>query len=577
MRGIIDAFGNPLVEQITMVMPTQIGKTEGMLNMMGYAIDQDPGPALYVTAREPDAKSISTDRVQPMIRLTPALIRHTTGNPDHITDLKIRLDSMIVYFAGSNSPAALASKPIRYLFLDETNKYPPFSGEESDPIKLATERTRTFWNRKIVAASTPTVADGYINREYERSDQRLYYVPCPFCGGYQVLGLDQIKVPESERDPKRIKDHKIAWYECFYCKKKIVDMQKQGMLLRGVWLPANVKVDRRGSIPDDSNNQQSSHVGFHLNAIYSPWLTFSEVIAEFFSCKDRPELLMNFVNSWLAQVWQIRGYETKPEHLKKLCQDYKKAQVPDGAIILTAGVDVQKNFFVCTIRAWGAYPRSWLVTEEVVNTWDDVKKLIIDNRYVSVRDDLPPFAVSLSCIDTGYRTAEAYDFCRTYRNCTRAIKGKDTLGGIPFRTSIIDKKPTGETIPGGLALFLINTTYFKDKISSWVRPVDDTLRFFIYNGVSENYLRWFCGEHKVPVKDKKRRTINEVWRKVSSHAQCHSWDAEVYAAAAAEMLYVYNLRDEDQPKPAVSREQREEAGRTNTWLQKRTGWLSGRT
>jgi len=195
LRGIMDAFTNPLIEKITLEMSTQIGKTEAMLNMLGYAIDQDPGPTLFVYPREPDAKTASVTRIKPMIELSPDLNSHRTQDSDDLTKLQMRLDRMYVYFAGANSPAALSQKPVRYLFLDETDKYPKFSGEEADPIKLATERTRTFWNRKIINCSTPTTSSGYIHREYERSDQRRYYVPCPYCGGYQVLVKDQIKVP----------------------------------------------------------------------------------------------------------------------------------------------------------------------------------------------------------------------------------------------------------------------------------------------------------------------------------------------------------------------------------------------
>lgn len=176
LRGVMDAFTNPLVERITLMFSTQVGKTESFYNMLGYAIDQDPGPALIVMPREPDCKTVSKRRIIPMLRLSPALQKHISNIGDDTAQMEIALNRMIIYFAGANSPAALSGKPVRYLFLDETGKYPKFSGEEADPVKLATERTRTFWNRKIVDCSTPTIADCYVNREYEKSDRRKYYV-----------------------------------------------------------------------------------------------------------------------------------------------------------------------------------------------------------------------------------------------------------------------------------------------------------------------------------------------------------------------------------------------------------------
>ena len=109
LKGIMDAFTDPYCEEITVMAASQVGKTEGMLNMLGYLIDQDPGPTLMVLLRESDAKSISYNRILPMIEGSEALKRHLPSLSDDITKLEYHLDRMILYFAGSNSPADLAS------------------------------------------------------------------------------------------------------------------------------------------------------------------------------------------------------------------------------------------------------------------------------------------------------------------------------------------------------------------------------------------------------------------------------------------------------------------------------------
>ncbi|MCX5713039.1 MAG: phage terminase large subunit family protein, partial [Candidatus Omnitrophica bacterium] len=480
LRGIMDAFVNPLVEKITVMASTQVGKTECMLNMLGYAIDQDPGPTLLVAPREPDAKTFSATRVKPMILLSAALKEHRTSESDDLTKMQMKLDRMYAYFACANSPAGLSGKPVRYLFRDETDKYPKFSGEEADPLELSSERTRTFWNRKIIDCSTPTTESGYINREYDRSDKRRYYVPCPYCRGYQVLYKNQIKVPETERDPERIKQLRIAWYECIYCKGRIVDTMKQQMLLDGVWLPECVHLEPGGKLPEKLDIPQVSHVGFHINAIYSPWLTFSEIIAKWFAVQDRVELLMNFINSWLAEIWQEKVEETKPDQLRKLCRPYKKGTVPDGGIVLTAGIDVQKIAFGIVIRAWGPHPHSWLIREEVATSWEEVEEIIFGTTYNSEALGIKPFGVRLAAIDTGYRTSEAYDFVRKYRQFARAIKGKDQLTGVPYKVTKLEKYPNGVPIPGGLMLWLLDTTFFKDKISYLVQPEKQGCKWNLY-------------------------------------------------------------------------------------------------
>ncbi|MDD4980687.1 MAG: phage terminase large subunit family protein [Candidatus Omnitrophica bacterium] len=574
LRGIMDSFNNPLVEKITIMSCTQVGKTESWLNMLAYIIDQDPAPALVVMPREPDAKYISKSRIRPMIEVSPELSKHLTNDSDDITKLEMRLNRMFIYFAGANSPAALSGKPVRYVFRDEVDKYPKFSGEEADPIKLSNERTHTFWNRKSIDCSTPTTKNGYIYREYEHSDKRSYYVPCPYCGGYQVLEFEHhVKFPKEERDPERIRQERLAWYECEYCQGKITDLMKQDMLLKGKWIPAAVKLDVKDQLPDKLDFPQVSHVGFHLNALYSPWLTFSDVTAEFIDSHDRPELLMNFINSWLAQVWEEKAIETKPEKLKILCGDYARGTVPDGAIVLFGGVDMQKDYFIVIIRAWGAYPQSWLILEEKVNDWNEVENILFKTQYPSVIPGIEPFSVRLTCFDTGYRTGEVYNFCRQYPTLTRAIKGKDQITGVPYKMATIDKYPDGKHIKGGLKLWFLDTNYFKDKISFFVHTEHASPTWHLHKEPSEEYFRWFCGEHKIIKRDRKTGRTYEVWEPVSSHAQAHYWDAEVYAMAAAEMMRVFTLKEEDRPKPQTEIINHDPGKKPESWIGKKPNWI----
>ncbi len=47
-REIMDSFTQPGVWQIVIMASAQVGKSEIELNMMGCAIDNDPGPMLYI-------------------------------------------------------------------------------------------------------------------------------------------------------------------------------------------------------------------------------------------------------------------------------------------------------------------------------------------------------------------------------------------------------------------------------------------------------------------------------------------------------------------------------------------------
>jgi len=557
LKGIMDAFTDPYVDEITVMAASQVGKTEAMYNMLGFIIDQDPGPTLMVSPRADDARSVSYNRIKPMIDASPVLNRYLPANMDDITKLEYHFDRMILYFAGSNSPADLASRPIRYLFLDEVDKYPKFSGREADPIKLASERQKTFWNKKTVKVSTPTTREGYIFREYDKSDQRRFYVPCPHCGKHQVFGFGQIKWRKEESSPERIKNNRLAWYECIDCKKRIDDVHKQKMMLAGEWRPEK----------DEPNRNR----GFWVSSLYSPWLTWSDIASEFLKSKDYVELLMNFVNSWLAEVWEEKIEETTVDKVRNLARDYDQGVVPDDVLVLTAGVDVQKDHFYYVIRGWGYYEESWLIRAERVEYWQDIEDCLFKTEYRRV-SSAETLGVYMTCVDSGFRTDEVYRFCRSWQDKTKAVKGLEEItGGRFYRANKIDiNSRTGAVIPGGLVLWNLNVTQYKDKINRLVTS-QNPCKWHIFKNPADDYLAQFTSEHKVLIRNRTTGKAKEVWQKKKEAAANHYLDAEVYALAAADIIRALNMRREDTPR--VHQPAGEEHGR-GSWLRKTKGsWI----
>ncbi len=558
LKGIMDAFTDPYVDEITVMAASQVGKTESMYNMLGFIIDQDPGPTLMVLPRENDAKSVSYNRVLPMINSSPVLQARMPKATDDITKLEYHLDSMILYFAGSQSPADLASRPIRYLFLDEIDKYPKFSGREADPIKLASERQKTFWNRKLVKVSTPTTREGYIFREYEKSDQRRFYVPCPYCGKMQVFVFGQIKWPKEESSAEKIKNERLAWYECVQCSGRISDVHKQKMMLTGEWIPEKKEPNRNR--------------GFWVSSLYSPWLTWSDIACEFLKSKDYIELLMNFVNSWLAEVWEEKIEETTVDKIRNLARDYDKGTVPDDVLVLTAGVDVQKDHFYYVIRGWGNYEESWLIRAERVEYWEDVVEALFKTEYRRMRSE-EQLGVYMTCVDSGFRTDEVYRFCRKWGDKTKAVKGQEEItGGRYYRANKIDiNSRTGAVIRNGLVLWNLNVNQYKDKLHRLVTSKDPA-KWHLYRDPSDEYLSQFTSEHKILIRNRTTGKAKEIWQKKKEASANHYLDAEVYALAAADIIRALNMRPDEAPRthqPVVS-----EDNSRRGWVKKSEGsWL----
>lgn len=545
LRGIMDAFTDPRVEEIIFVKPTQVGGTECLNNMLAYAVAQDPSPALVVYPTLELAQYTSKNRLRPMFELSPEV--SSRFKADESKELELQFDGMYTVISGANSPASLASRPIRFLFMDEVDKYPKNSGKEASPRSLARERTKTFaFNKKIVETSTPTLKKGPIWKAWENADVKLqYYMPCPHCGHSQTFKFKQIKY--NKELPKEEIKH-TAHYECEGCKQIIRDSHKPAMLRYGEWETEDGKTTRGGK------------TAFHLNAIYSPWVRFGDVAYEFVTSKNDPETLMNFVNSWLAEPWEQTQVKLNSDKVLNRKSGYEEGVVPDRTIFLTGGVDVQKDRFYYTVRAWGEKITSWNIRHGFAETWAEIEDVMNAPYYNRAGDE---YFVSLCGIDSGYNPDETYDFCVANSEWAVAIKGSSNEIPTKYRLSKIDREEKGMF---NISLYLVYGAYYKDLITSRIaRKPDEPGGWYVYDGCDLDYADQITSEQKVTIKRGSKEV--EVWQLKSAHADNHYLDCEVYAAFAADRLgiryrrYEEPIRDE-KPEPQKANSPRTQ---TNQW------------
>jgi phage terminase large subunit GpA-like protein len=549
LEGVMNAFNDNEVEEIIFCKPTQVGGTEAMNNMLAYVIAQDPAPALVVYPTLDLAEYASKNRIQTMVEISPKLKERYQIRDSK--DLELQFNGMYVVLSGANSPASLASRPIRYLFLDEVDKYPPNSGKESDPISLARERTKTFaYNKKIFLTSTPTVRDGNVWKSFEGADEkRYYYVPCPHCATYQQFKFKQIKWPKDIDATEAIN---VAYYECEKCKGKINDGHKMNMLRNGKWKAENKSSSRK-------------KLAFHLNTIYSPWVRFGDVAYEFLKSKDYPDMLQNFVNSWLAEPWEETQLKLNSDVVKERESEYEEFVIPNDAQILTAGVDVQKSKLYYTIRAWGANYTSWNITHGSVSTFEDIEE-IMNATYKNKFGE--EFQVNLCCIDSGDRTEEVYDFCYLNSDWVVPVKGSSNQMYSRYKLSTIDKIGSKAN---GMRLVLVNTSQYKETITTRLKRANGNGSFMVYNCCDEDYAKQITSEHKVKVK-KGGREI-EVWKTKTAHADNHYLDCEVYACTAADLLNVRYLKEIESYQATKVYEEVDKKSINNDWIEKKDRWI----
>lgn len=548
----MDEFNNYETEEIVYIKPTQVGGTECLQNMAGYIIQQDPAPTMIVYPTDKLAESISENRLQPMIKAAPTLKKRFLENES--SKLELQFDGMYLTLAGSNSPSSLASKAIRFLFLDEVDKYPGASKKEADPISLARERTKTFHNRKIFITSTPTLKTGHIWKAKEDADiEKHFFVPCPHCGEYIEFKWKQVHFPKEEG--MSLADRaEFASYVCQECGCVITDQDKPDMLRLGEWrtVKQNTKFVRK--------------VAFWMNTLYSPFVRFSEVVKEFLKSKDDPEQLQNFVNSWLAEPWEDTKLKTNADLVMERQTEYEELVVPDWAKMLTGGVDVQENCLYWTIRAWGSYLTSQNIAHGQAFSFQEVERVM--NLEYQMPDGTP-MVVALALIDSGYNADLVYDFCVSNSDWALPSKGSSNPMLSHYKMSTVNKT---DSRAFGMNLVLVDTGKYKDMIAGRMKKKNGSGSWMVYAGCDREYAEQVTAEHKVNVKMGNGK-VKQEWQLKTSHADNHYLDCEVYALAAADALGVRSLYLNDvKEEPQVKQEK--QYAPEESWISQHEGnWV----
>ena len=518
-------------DRVVMKVASQTQKTETGLNFLGYIITHDPGPMLIVEPRIEDAKSLSKDRVTPMLRDTPIL--HGCIQPGRTRDSG---DAMLhkvffgghVTFVGAISPSGLAMRPIRYLFLDEVDRYPAAvgkGGSEGDPVALAIRRTDTFeWNRKILIASTPTVKGASrIDDVHQLSDQREYFVPCPFCEYRQLLVFGErgsgpgLKWPEGHPEQ--------AAYRCASCNELIPHYKKGWMMEHGEWV---------------AQNPSSNIPGFHLNQLYSMLKSWETIARDFIEASKNVATLRTFVNTVLAELWEEKHEVKIDSHaLMNRCEVYSSEPLPPGIALITAGVDVQGNRIEVEIVGWGYGEESWsLAHHEILgnpmalDVWNQLDVIL---RTPFETAEGIPMLIRSCCIDTGGHCSDAvYRFTRErFNRRVYAIKGRSD-GNRP----VWPKRPS-RSKKDSSPLFIIGVDTAKDVIYSRLKVTNIGPQYMHFPmGRSQDYFDQLTSERVITRYS--RGFAQRVWHKDDGQAN-EVLDTWVYAYAALESIKAAGL------------------------------------
>lgn len=525
IREIQDALCDDTTRRVVLWGPTQAGKTTAISNFLGWCIEHKPGRTLIVYPTEDKATEFSTEKLEPMLLACPSLKAKAeigTARTHRKSVLSKTFPGMTLLMRGGNSTNPFSSGSIPYVILDELDRIP--ATKEGNPIDLAVQRTTTYLQHKVVLASTCTDAGASpIEAEYLKSDQRKPYVPCAACVHMHVMGFFPPGTAGYEPgtgwvDFDGLKDANeaaaAARYVCPECRHEHHGRDKAAMLAGVEW--------RKG-------NPASETAGFWWSALYSPWVTFGQLAYEWRASSGDEDSRKVFWNCRLSRTWAVKG-ERPGEDVLSSCIDADRAcgQVPEGSVLLTAGVDVQKREVYYAVRAWGEDGQSWLVDNgKVFREAYDFGDL---EDVLSATYDGHPIAQTF--IDSGYDTPEVYAFCAQWPNASvlpcKGEKPRDERYIWPSEAKPM--KETGHPLPRGLTLYLVNSNKIRGVIHSSM-AIEEGARgaWRLHCDVGSEYCSHLLNRQRVKVF--RRGFEVEEWD--DSQKPDHYLDAEIYAFAAS--------------------------------------------
>lgn len=525
LREIMDTLSpkNP-AQKVVFMAGAQVGKTECGNNWLAAIITLFPGPTLAVQPTVDIAMKFSKQRIAPLIDESPAVkakIKPSRSRDSGNTLLTKEFPGGVLMMGGANSAAALRSMPIKNLFADEVDAWPDDVEGEGDPLQLAERRTTTFPRRKIFICSTPTIKDASrIEREYLRSDQRRYFVPCPDCNHYQTLKWANLNWQND-----------VVGYVCENCGSKIPEWNKTWMLQNGRWQSTSTEGD-------------SGVVGFHLNSLYSPlgWKSWNQIIHEFLASKSDSALLKVWVNTILGETFEDHLVsKLGAESLQERAEFWDPQIIPVGGLVVTIGVDVQDNRLAVLTCAWGVGEECWILDYQEIfgdpsdpHIWGQLDKIVLADHKWASGYSRKPDAIAID--SGGHFTHEAYQYARERRKFNvLAVKGQSQRNKpVIGKPTKVDVNYRGQIIQRGGRVFPVGTDTAKTTLYGRLGRVEGMGIIHFHQSLTTEFYNQLTSEKK-QVRYQKGFPVSE-WVKISTRRN-EALDCFVYAYAALNELY----------------------------------------
>lgn len=526
-----------------MVASSQVGKSEFELNCIGYIIHQDPGNILYIHPDIDDAKKFSQIRVGPLIQESDVLrsrVSKAKSRDSGNTLLRKSFPGGMLIMCGTNVPDDLASTPCRYVFGDERDRWAVSAGNEGDPWKLATARQITFYNSKAVEVSTPTIKNASkIARSFAEGTMERWCVRCPHCSGYHDIHFSDIRYTVTEKIIQKEKQYEVSdiYYICPEC--ACISTERQMKKQPAKWIADNPDAHKRGVR------------SFWLNSFVSPWASWESSILEYLYAIGDSKSLQVVYNTRFGELWEDRGdIEDEGSLMGRrdveaygLEEGGTPIELPDGVLVLTAGVDTQDNRMEYEVVGHGHFGETWGIEKGIVmgrpdddETWAKLDEVLF-NRVFRFADGLG-LPVSLTFVDQGgHFSGEVRLACHDrIRKKVFAIMGSKNHDAPYTKPPKEQKIMIQEQYIGTCWMYEIGVDAGKQRIMDNLRvqtPGPNYCHFPRRDDYGSSYFAGLLSERLEYDASKKQPWV---WKKIPGHERNEALDCRNYAMAAFKAL-----------------------------------------
>jgi phage terminase large subunit GpA-like protein len=511
-------------DEITMIAPTQTGKSMLEEGLLGYCIDQAPENVMILYAKRETVEDVFDERLKPLITETPELRRYWDGDPDNLTKRRLKLTHMVARVGSASSRTDIASHNAGVVFGDEVAKWNPRGKEKYDPVKLLHGRTHgsRMMGKQVryIYATSPRIEGDPSHKLAMRQGTRFCqpHIKCPHCGHWQVLIDSQIKEKPAKRgaqpdhNPERIRDTGAAWYECIKCRHEITEAERTEASEKVVWAAVDMKTLKPVEVIGEdglvSRQVLSRRIVFNWNRLVDVTWTFAECLAAYFEALQSPDgnTLADYQNEDMARWVHTNAKRFSEGWLEKKAKSshYKQfgadAYIPEQVSVLVIGVDTQDDGFYFVVRGFGPNLESWLIRAEFIKCDMDAGAFVNPGevhsavmseiqRYPYQKKDGTKLPILAGLIDRGGHRSDDVDYI-----CGHSPFLQPYIGSTRKDRELIRRSDKG--------FFLGNTEQLSRTVEKWMQSEI----WHLPRDIQAEYCRQVLNQHEQEYTDTRGNT-----------------------------------------------------------------------